>query len=77
MGGPSHDEGVLRWHLDDDEREPVWVADGHLDQTTRLLLGLGVDCDATFGQALVGRVDVADLEHQADRRRGGVRVCSL
>jgi hypothetical protein len=28
--------GVLGRHLDDDEREPVWVADGHLNQTPGL-----------------------------------------
>jgi len=52
---------VLGWDLDDDEREPVWVVDGHLDQTPGLVLGLGVYRNAPLGQALVGRADVADL----------------
>lgn len=52
---------MLGWHLDDDEREPVWVAHGHLDQTPRLLVGLGVYHDALLDQTVVGRVDAADL----------------
>lgn len=57
--------GATAWmlgrHLSDDEREPVRVADGHLDQTPGLSLGLGIYGNALLGQALVGRGDVADL----------------
>jgi hypothetical protein len=52
---------VLGRYLDDDEREPVGVAGGHLDQSPVLSFGLGVCRDALLGEALMGRVDVADL----------------
>jgi len=67
---------VLGWHLDDDERETVRVAHGHLDQTPRLLLGFGVYHNALLDQTQVGRADVADLKHQADRRRRRLRARS-
>jgi hypothetical protein len=52
---------VLGRYLDDDEREAVGVAGGHLDQPPGFSFGLGVYRDALLGQPLVGRVDVADL----------------
>lgn len=68
--------GVLGRHLHDDEREPVWVVDGHLDQSPGFLLGLGVYHNALLGEALAGCTDVADLQHQADRPRRGFRALS-
>ena len=53
--------GVTGRHLHDDEREPVRVSDGHLNQTPRLLLGLGVYGNALVREALAGCADVADL----------------
>jgi hypothetical protein len=52
---------VLHRYLDDDQREAVGVAGGHLDQSPGLSFGLGVCRDALLGEALVGRVDVANL----------------
>ena len=43
--------GVLGGYLNDDEREAVGVAGGHLDQSPGLLFGLGVCRDALLGQA--------------------------
>jgi hypothetical protein len=63
---------VVGWHLDEHERQAVGIADDHLEEPPGPGGGLLLDRDASPREALAHGPQVAHLEEEADRPRGGL-----